>query len=178
MAILVKTESSAQAIVTSDITEGKFVKLSQSGYRNDVATAVAASANDVIGVYVAFFPPDRFARPTPRSLYKAPWFKNWDSLDGSNYGNPTDTETYDRIPRSMWREPTILSGELVALHRGVIGLTSGAFHDSAAIKVQGAWVRVGASGMAQVTTTASEVIATVRHYEASTGVLYIDFGAK
>jgi hypothetical protein len=175
MAILVTTSHSAQAIVASDITEGKFVKLSQSGQRNDVATAVQASANDVIGVYVAFMPPDNFTRPTPRSLYKAPWYRNWNVLNGNSYGNPSETETYDRIPRSMWREPTVTSGELVALHRGVIGLTSGAFHDSAAIKVQGAWVRVGASGMAQVTTTASEVIAAVRHYDAANGVLYISF---
>lgn len=173
MAILVTTIASTQAIASVSIVEGKAVKLSASGQRYDLPTAALASTNDVEGVFVAFFPVDNFARPTPRGLYTAPyWVKRNDYTLGS-YGDPSDTQTYDRIPRSMWKEPTVLSGELVALHKGKIGLTSGAFIDSAGIKVPGSWVRVGVSGLFQTTSTASEAVGHVEKYDAANGVLYV-----
>lgn len=174
MAILVQTLKSAQGIASASIVEGKAVRLSASGQRNDLPTAVLASANDVEGVYIAFFPVDDFARPTPRSLYTAPGFVKRLDLNVNSYGDPVENQTWDRIPRSMWREPTVLSGELVALHRGRVGLTAGAFHDSAGIKFPGAKIRVGASGMFQETATAAEVVGTVERYDSFNGVLYVE----
>lgn len=175
MAILVTTLKSAQAVTDFDIVEGKAVKLSTSGLRNDLPRIVLATANDVQGVFVAFMPVDDFSRPTPRALYRAPYFVKRNDWNNNAYGDPVENQTWDRIPRSMWKEPTVYSGELVALHRGVIGLTAGAFHDSAGIKVPGAMFRVGASGMWQVTATASEAVGIVRAYDSYNGVLYVDF---
>ncbi len=173
MAILVQTFKSAQAIANSSLVEGRAVKLTTSGQRGTLPTAVYASANDVIGVYIAFFPVDNFSRPTPRQMYTAPYWRNFKYMDANQYSDPVESSTYDRIPRSMWKEPTVYSGELVALHSGRVGLTAGAFIDSAAIKVPGSWVRVGASGMLQTTSTAAEVVGVVETYDAYNGVLYV-----
>lgn len=173
MAILVQTFRSIGGVASSTIAEGRAVKITQSGTRGDLPVVTYASANDVTGVYVAFFPPDNFARPTPASMYTAPYYTNYRAGSDSVYGNPVDTDDMYRIPRSMWNAPSVYSGELVALHAGRVGIQDGAFHDSAAIRVPGSWVRVGASGMWQTTSTQAEVVGYVERYDVDNGVLYV-----
>jgi hypothetical protein len=76
----------------------------------------------------------------------------------------------------MWAEPLAYSGELVALHRGRIGITSSCFVDDANIRVPGARVAVGGSGMLVYTTNNLYTIAVVERFAPDTGVLYISMG--
>jgi hypothetical protein len=174
MAILVQTRKSRQAVAGVAIVEGKAVKVSNSGLRNDLPTAALAAVNDVVGVYIAFMPPDNFPRPSASSWYTAPQQNIQRLLDDSTYTDPTETETFYRVPRSMWKQPTVPSGELVALHNGKIGVTAGAFIDVANIRIPGNMVRVGASGLLEYTATASEHFAVVDRYDPDNGVLYVD----
>lgn len=174
MAILVATQQSRQAVAGVSIVEGKAVKVTNSGLRNDLPTATLAAVNDVVGVYIAFMPPDNFPRPSASSWYTAPQQKVFRTNVDGTYSDPSETETFYRTPRSMWKQPTVPSGELVALHRGKLGVTSGAFIDTANIRIPGNMVRVGASGLLEYTATASEHIAVVDRYDPDNGVLFVD----
>jgi hypothetical protein len=173
MAVIVTTHSSRQGVASSTIVEGRAVVVGASGIRNDLPNVTYASANVRYGVFIAFFPPDMFPRPTYADWYTAPMEQSYNLNDGSLYGDPILEKKMYLVPRSMWREPVMYSGELVALHQGKIGVTSGCFISSADIKVPGAGVAVGASGLLTYTTNDSYKIATVDRYQPDTDMLYI-----
>ncbi len=175
MAVIVTTNASRQGVAASTIVEGRAVVVGASGIRNDLPTVSYAAANTTQGVYVAFFPPDDFARPTYADMYTVPGIRSYNLVDAGLYGDPTFDKMQYLVPRSMWLEPAAYSGELVALHRGKIGITAGCFVDSADIKVPGAMIAVGASGMFTHTNTANHCVGIVDSYQAATGVLYIEF---
>jgi len=174
MAVIVTTNASRQGVATSTLVEGRAVVVGASGVRNDLPVVTYASANTTLGVYIAFFPPDDFNRPTYADMYTVPAIRTYNLTDGSLYGNPVFDKLQYLVPRSMWLEPPIYSGELVALHRGKIGITSGCFVDSSNIRVPGAMVAVGASGMFTYTSTANHAVGIVDSYQSATGTLYIE----
>lgn len=173
MAVIVTTTSSRQGVAASTIMEGRAVVVGASGVRNDLPNVTYASANVRYGVFIAFFPPDSFPRPTYADWYTAPGTQSYDLNTGSLYGDPVLEKKMYLVPRSMWREPLIYSGELVALHNGKIGVTANCFISSADIKVPGAGVAVGVSGMLTYTTNDSYKIGTVDRYQPDTDMLYI-----
>ena len=118
MAVLVTTLRSRQGVAAQTIIEGRAVVVGASGVRNDLPYVTYASANTTTGVYVAFFPPDNFPRPTIADFYTAPFKQTYDLNNAALYGDPTLTQTQYLVPRSQWREPMAYSGELVALHHG------------------------------------------------------------
>jgi hypothetical protein len=156
--------------------EGRAVTLTASGVREDLPNVTYASANQQHGVYIAFFPPDNFPRPTYEDLYTVPSTRVYDLTDATLYGDPTFYKKQYLVPRSMWAEPLVYSGELVALHRGRIGLTANCFVNEADIRVPGARVAVGTSGLLTHTTNNSYAIGVVERYAPDTGVLYIAMG--
>ena len=173
MAVIVTTNSSRQGVAASTIMEGRAGGVGASGVRNDLPNVTYASANVRYGVFIAFFPPDSFPRPTYADWYTAPGTQSYDLNTGSLYGDPVLEKKMYLVPRSMWREPLIYSGELVALHNGKIGVTANCFISSADIKVPGAGVAVGVSGMLTYTTNDSYKIGTVDRYQPDTDMLYI-----
>lgn len=173
MAVIVTTHNSTQGVASITIMEGRAVTLTASGVREDLPNVTYASANQQHGVFIAFFPPDNFPRPTYEDLYSVPSTRVYDLTDSNLYGDPTFYKKQYLVPRSMWAEPVAYSGELVALHHGRIGVTANCFVDSANIRTPGARVAVGASGLLTYTSTDSHTIATVERYAPDTGVLYI-----
>ena len=173
MAVIVTTNSSRQGVAASTIMEGRAVVVGASGVRNDLPNVTYATANVRYGVFIAFFPPDSFPRPTYADWYTAPGVQSYDLNTGSLYGDPVLEKKMYLVPRSMWREPLIYSGELVALHHGKIGVTANCFISSADIKVPGAGVAVGASGMLTYSTNDSHKIGIVDRYQPDTDMLYI-----
>jgi len=173
MAVIVTTLHSRQGVASSTIVEGRAVVVGASGVREDLPIVSYAAADTLHGVFIAFFPPDNFPSPTYEDWYTVPGTKNYNLNDGGLYGDPIFYKKQYLVKRSMWKEPLIVSGELVAMHRGKIGITSGCFVDSANIKVPGARVAVGASGLLTYTTNNSYTIATVERYQPDTEMLYI-----
>jgi len=172
MAVLVTTLRSRQGVAATTIVEGRAVVVGASGVRNDLPNVTYAAANTTQGVYVAFFPPDNFARPTPRDMYTAPYIQSYNVNNANLYGNPSMTQTMDLVPRSQWKEPAAYSGELVALHWGKIGITSGCFVSSADIKIPGNKVKVAGSGLFEYTAS-SNIVGEVDRYDAVTETLYL-----
>lgn len=172
MAVLVTTIRSRQGVASTTIVEGRAVSVSASGVRNDLPNVTYAAADATTGVYVAFFPPDNFPRPTIADMYTAPYKQTYNVNNTALYGDPTLTQTTYLVPRSQWKEPSVYSGELVALHWGKIGITSGCFTSSADIKVPGNKIKVAASGLFTYTSGANAV-GEVDRYDATTGTLYI-----
>jgi hypothetical protein len=173
MAVIVTTTFSRQGVASTTIVEGRAVVVGASGVREDLPNVSYAPANTRYGVFIAFFPPDNFPRPTPDYMYTLPAQTNYNLNDGTIYGAPIWNYLQYLVPRSMWREPSAYSGELVALHRGKIGITDGCFVNSADIRIPGARVAVGASGLITYTTNDSYAIATVERYQPDTNMLYI-----
>jgi hypothetical protein len=176
MAVIVSTQFSAQGVAAATIMEGRAVVLTASGVRADLPNVTYATANQTAGVYIAFFPPDNFPRPTYEDLYSVPSTRVYDLTEASLYGDPTFYKKQYLVPRSMWAEPLVYSGELVALHRGRIGLTANCFVDEANIRVPGNMIAVGTSGKLTYTNSGTHAIGIVERYAADTGVLYITMG--
>ena len=172
MAVLVTTIRSRQGVAATTIVEGRAVVVGASGVRNDLPNVTYAAANTTQGVYVAFFPPDNFPRPTPREMYTAPYIQSYNVNNANLYGNPSMTQTMDLVPRSQWKEPSAYSGELVALHWGKIGITSGCFVSSANIKIPGNKVKVAGSGLFEYTAS-TYIVGEVDRYDAVTDTLYL-----
>lgn len=172
MAVLVTTLRSRQGVAAQTIVEGRAVVVSASGVRNDLPNVSYATENATTGVYVAFFPPDNFPRPTIADFYTAPFKQTYDVNNAALYGDPTLTQTQYLVPRSQWKEPSVYSGELVALHHGKIGITTGCFVDTADIRVPGNLIKVAASGLFDYTSS-SHAVGEVDRYDAQTGILYI-----
>lgn len=174
MAVIVTTLRSRQGVAATTIVEGRAVVVGASGVRNDLPNVTYAAANTAHtgGVYVAFFPPDNFPRPTIRDMYTAPYIQSYNVNNANLYGNPSMTQTVDLIPRSQWKEPSMYSGELVALHSGKIGITTGCFVDSANIKIPGNKIKVAGSGLFEYTAS-TYIVGEVDRYDAMTETLYI-----
>jgi hypothetical protein len=173
MAVLVTTLRSRQAVANSTLIEGRAVVVGTSGVREDLPIASYASANTTQGVYVAFFPPDNFPRPTYASMYTAPYKQTYNLNNNALYGSPTFNELQYLVPRSQWKEPSIYSGELVALHWGRVGITSSCFTNEADIRVPGNKVKVGTSGLFIHANNGTNACGEVERYDADNGVLYI-----
>ena len=172
MAVLVTTNRSRQGVAATTIVEGRAVVVGASGVRNDLPNVTYAAANTTQGVYVAFFPPDNFPRPTLRDMYTAPYKQTYNVNNTALYGDPSLTQTVDLVPRSQWKEPSAYSGELVALHWGKIGITSGCYVDSSNIKIPGNKVKVAGSGLFEYTAS-TYIVGEVDRYDAITGTLYL-----
>jgi hypothetical protein len=77
-----------------------------------------------------------------------------------------------RVGKSVLWNPTLVSGELANVHRGgSYAVLSGSFTDSAAIRVPGAMVKVGAGTKWEVTTSQSDAVGMVEEYNTVNGVL-------
>lgn len=172
MAVLVTSMRSRQGVAATTIVEGRAVVVGASGVRYDLPNVTYAAADTTQGVYVAFFPPDNFPRPTIADMYTAPFLQQYNINNSAIYGDPTLTQTQYLVPRSQWKEPSAFSGELVGLHWGKIGITTGCFVNSADIKIPGNKIKVAASGMFAYTSSANAV-GEVDRYDALTETLYI-----
>lgn len=155
------------AVAGQNILEGRAVVLSASGLHEELPTAMLATAG-ARNIFVAIVPPDNFPRPTPEGFFRRPGYSidQLDPRDAVEFSYDTGQRgPYYRLGPSMMETPTALSGFMIQCHNGgTYTLTSGSFTNSAQIRVPGAQVRVGANGVFEYSTNASEIVGFVREY--------------
>lgn len=160
------------AVAGESIQEGRAVSLGASGVRRDLAVAMLAASGVISNVYVAMVPPDDYARPTDSRLYTMGNTLNFNQWSNTAYSDPVHTSTLYDVGKSALWNPTLLSGELLQAHRGgSYAVPSGAYVDSAAIKVPGAKIAVTTSGQWIATANEGNAVGTVDEYNAANGVL-------
>jgi hypothetical protein len=90
----------------------------------------------------------------------------------SGYGNPVYTTTMYNVGKSTLWNPTLVSGEQGLVKRGgTYAVPSGAFIDSAGIRVPGAMIKVGSGTKWDVTTSQTDAVGVVEEYNTVNGVL-------
>jgi len=157
-------------IAGQDLQEGLPATITNSGSVNELPVALAASTGQVNNVFIAFVPPDDFARPTEAGMYTARNFVQFDS--NKAFTDPVQTRTYYEQGKSTLWNPTVASGERVLLQRGgTYAVPSGTFNDSATMRTPGTLVRVGANGRWDYTTDQAVSVGVVEEYNTANGVL-------
>lgn len=158
-------------LVDATAQEGIAVTFTQSGSHNDLPSVTAASTGMVANVGILIKGPDQFARPTDSRMYTTTQLLQIDP--GSGYGDPVYTVTTYNVGKSTLWNPTLSSGEIVNVHRGgSYAVPSGAYVSSAAIKVPGAMVKVGATGGKwDVTSSQTDAVGMVDEFNTLNGVL-------
>lgn len=153
------------------LQEGTAVMLTQSGVRNELPVLMPATAASVGNVFILFAAVDNFARPTPEGMYTAPAFTTIDARANTGWSDPIETLTVYKVGKSVLWNPTLNSGELAQAHRGgTYAVPSGAFVDSADIRVPGNKIAVGANGQWTYTSGANAV-GYVEEYNDTNSVL-------
>lgn len=158
-------------VLAADLQDGVPVTFTQSGVRNNELPAiVGATASAVNNIGILFKGPDDFSRPTDARMYTVTNLAQIDPKNG--YSDPVRTQTtYDVGKSTLWN-PTLVSGELgLVMRGGSYAVPSGTFIDSAAIRVPGAMIRVGAGTKWEVTTTQAEAVGVVEEYNNVNQVL-------
>jgi hypothetical protein len=146
------------AVTGEQIQEGRLVRLTASGLRRDLPTALLAASGVHLNVYVAFAPPDDFARPTDTNMYTAPWYSVMKESDAWGVNKQAGTFLYEGL--SLQDNPIMGSGYLVQAHKGgIYHVPSGCVVDSTEIKVVGNLVKVSDDGTGRWEYTASEAAA-------------------
>lgn len=170
-------------VAGESMQEGRAVVFSASGLHRDLPTVLLASAGDT-DVYVVLATPDMLPRPTlPGMFTYQNEFTGWSDLGAGlpdpreateDYLNYNDQRLRYNVGPSVMSNPTISSGWKVQIHKGgAYTLMSGCYVDSVGIKVQGAKVKVAASGrFTLASNVADSAVATVREYRAD-GALVI-----
>lgn len=163
------------AIAGIDIAEGLLVRLTASG-TSDLPVALPAASATHLNVYVAFFPPDDFGRPTPVGMYKA----NWYSVLDTNSGWITQSnESQYVVGPSVTENPVVASGmKLQARRGGIYHVADTVVVESASAKVVGNLVKVAAdgSGKWEYTATENDAIGKVVDYNPEGGIYTFELG--
>lgn len=152
--------------------EGLAVKLgAANALKPDLPTATLATAGETVNVFILIAAPDDFSRPTREAFYTANPSVVMDRNSG--YADPIRNlgNQYLVGMSTLWN-PTLPSGVLATAQRGgTYAVPSGAFVDSANIRVPGNKIKVGASGKWEYTATESETVGYTEEYNSSLGVL-------
>lgn len=157
-------------VVGESMQEGLAVKLTNSGVRNDLPVVMKASQNQVNNIGIVFKNPDDFARPTLEGLYTATYRTTFNQNSG--YSEPVKTETNYLVGKSTLWNPTLVSGELALVMRGgTFAVPSGAYIQSANIRIPGNMIRVGTGGLWEYTTTEAEAVGMTEEFNAVNQVL-------
>jgi hypothetical protein len=158
-------------VLDASLVEGTPVTFTQSGVRNELPNITAATAGMVNNVGILFVGPDQFPRPTDARMYTVGALAQIDPSTG--YRDPINTNitTYNVGKSTLWN-PTLTSGELgLVMRGGSYAVLSGAFTDSAAIRVPGAMIKVGAGPKWEVTTNQADAVGVVEEWNAVNSVL-------
>jgi hypothetical protein len=149
------------SVAGESIQEGRLVRLVASGLRNDLPTALLATSGTTMNVYVAFVPPDNFARPTPDFMYTAPWYNTLQET--GTWGNNEQTATFRYEGLSVYENPTAVSGMYLQARRGgIYHVPSGCVVVSANLKVVGNLAKVSDDGTGRFEYTSSETGAVAK----------------
>jgi hypothetical protein len=152
--------------------EGLAVRLTAAGQAHpDLPIAELANAGETANVFIVMAAPDNFARPTRAAMYTAGNKVVFDRNSG--YSEPIRNlgDQYEVGMSVMWN-PTIPSGALALAQRGgTYAVPSGAYVDSANIKVPGNMIKVGSNGKWEYTATTAEAVGYTEEYNTQNAVL-------
>ena len=155
----------------ANLQEGRLIRLTVSGVRDDLPVARFASSGTTINVYVAFVPPDTFSRPTPSQNYIAPRLATF--YEGNAWGDNVETGTFYNVGASTLEDPVAVSGwGILAKLGGAYHVSSGCVVDSANIKIVGNLVKVSDDNTGRWEYTASESAAIGRVIDYDTAGIY------
>ena len=167
----------AQGVAGTTILEGLLVTTTVSGVRGTLPNVQLAASGTIRPVFVAFVPPDNFARPVNSLQYTATDLAVLRSDINTGWNlTQTDQYTMHRIGLSNLEAPTAVSGMLVQLHRkGTYTLTSGNWIASDSLKVAGALVKVADDGTGKfaLTTDQSVAVGFVEEYDVNRNYLVV-----
>lgn len=166
------SDVSRGVVVSANFQEGLAVKLGAAGTTHtDLPLASLATAGEKTNVFILIAAPDNFARPTRKDYYTAPSTTVMDRNTG--YADPIRNlgDQY-LVGMSVLWNPTIPSGALATAQRGgTYAVPSGAFVDSADIKVPGNKIKVGASGRWEYTAVETDAVGYTEEYNTANSVL-------
>lgn len=157
-----------------DIKEGTLVRLTASG-TSDLPIALPAASSTHLNVYVAFFAPDDFARPTAADMYKSNLYS---VLDQSSW-NEGGTGPYYLLGPSITENPIIASGyRMLARRGGIYHVSADVVVDNALAKVGGNLIKVAAdgSGKWEYSATEADAIGKVVEFDSALGVYTFELG--
>ncbi len=157
------------------IAEGRIVTVNASGVHRDLPVAMLAASGTTENVYMAFAVPDQFPRPTPEGMFLFNDTMTLNRRSTTLHDMSTDYEAGWLIGPSVLPSPTLISGWLLAGHRGgFYKLLSGEYNAAdVRIKTNGARVRVGAAGKVEYDAAGTQTIGRVREYNNFDGSLMI-----
>lgn len=158
------------AVAGVTIREGQLIRLTASGLKDDLPTALLATSGIRLNVYVAMAAPDNFARPTPGAMYRAG--RTGTFYENGNWQDFQETDTFYYQGLSTYAEPTLVSGYLVrACRDGIFTVPSGVTTDNASLRTVGNLVKVADDNTGRWDYTADEsvAIAKVVDWEPSLG---------
>lgn len=175
MAHVAKNDLHVRAsIAGTDIREGTLVRLTASG-TSDLPIALPAASSTHLNVYVAFFAPDDFARPTSADMYKASWYS---VLDQSSWNEGVTGTRYPLGP-SITENPLIASGyKMLARKGGIYQVNADVVVDNALAKIGGNLVKVASdgSGKWEYSATEADAIGKVVEFDSALGVYTFELG--
>jgi hypothetical protein len=163
------------AVAGESIPEGRIVTINASGVHRDLPVAMLAASGTTTNIFMAFAVPDQFPRPTPAGMFLFNDTTSLNPRDTTLHSLTTDFETAYLIGPSVLSSPTMISGWLVALHRGgYYKLLSGEYNAvDSRIRTNGAKVRVGANGMVEYDAGGTQSIGFVREYNHFDGSITV-----
>jgi len=171
------SESVRGAVAGELIQEGRLVRLTVSGVRNDLPVAMLAASGTTRNVYIAMVPPDDFARPTPATMYSAGFSTTL--RESGSWGDFVETNTFYRVGLSTLENPFMPSGYLLQAHREtVVTVPSGCVVANASLKTVGSLAKVSddGTGRFEYTTSDSVAVARVVDWEPSLDQYTFEFG--
>lgn len=180
MAVVAIPRHSAQAVAGRfDIIEGRAVRYTTKGTGHDDLYQVEYAAPNVHGyVWVAICPPMGFPVPIPDELYLASNQISYNINDIAIYTDPILTGTDYLTDLSEQNQPTLIaSHSLVALYKGIIGITSECYQSSPEILTGGTELVIKNNGIFEhkkQNDPIEHVVGRVEYYQRQSGLLYIN----
>ncbi len=180
MAVVAIPRYSAQAVAGRfDIIEGRAVRYTTKGTGHDDLYQVEYATPNVHGyVWVAICPPMGFPVPIPDGLYSATYKSTYNIKDATIYTNPSQTGTEYLTDLSEQNQPTIVAQHsLVALYKGIIGITSECYDSSPEILTGGTQLVIKNNGIFEhkkQNDPIEHIVGRVEYYQPKSGLLYIN----
>jgi len=165
-----------QGVAQDTILEGRLVTTTISGIRGSLPNVRLAASGTIRPVFMAFVPPDNFARPTNALQYTAGNLQVIRGDVNTGWTDPVDSYTMYRQGLSTLEAPVSTSGMLVQLHRhGTYTVTSGCWVPNASLLVNNALFRVATDGTGRLefTTDNSVAVGWVEEYDGNRNYLTV-----
>jgi len=181
MAVIAIPRHSVQAIAGRfDIVEGRGVHYtSKSPYHDDLYAVEYPKHKEAASVWIAMFPHDKFKPPVLVDLFYSINISTYNVNDATIYTDPIlQNNLFLTPPSSQSTQATIIASRgLVALYKGIIGITPDCFKDTPEIYITGTEIVMDPNGIFThrgKNDPDNLVVGRVEQYRIQSGMLYIN----